>query len=71
MQVQVAPVKGNLQGVMEVGDGAITADPEPSPYHRADAANPDMDLVDLNAVRSFHNTGSVSGKQQPVKAGSS
>src|SRR6516165_12281540 len=59
VKVQVTPVKGNLQGVMEVGDGGVTADQEPSPDHRADAANPDMHLVGLDATRIFHNTASL------------
>jgi hypothetical protein len=62
MEVQVTPVESNLQGVMEVGDGAVRADQQPPPDHRADAPNPGVELTDLDAARFFHNTARVSGK---------
>lgn len=69
--MQVTPVNGNLQGAMEVGDGAVTADQKPSPDHRADAANPDVGLVDLDTVLIFAQYHEGIRKRQPAKARSS
>jgi hypothetical protein len=61
VEVQVTPVESNLQDVMEVGDGAVCANQPPPPDHRADAANPGVELIDLDAAGFFHNTTRVSG----------
>jgi hypothetical protein len=39
------PAEGDRDDVMELGEGALTADQDPPPDHRADPADPDMELV--------------------------
>jgi hypothetical protein len=47
MQVGVIPAHGDLQGIMEIGDGAITADQQPAPDQRCDLTQPDVQLIDF------------------------
>jgi hypothetical protein len=65
--MKVVPIKSNLERVMEVGDGAFTADQEPPPDHRTDVANPDVDLVDCDPAFFFHSTVKVSGNSRRLK----
>ncbi len=45
---------------MEVGYSVVTADQEPSPNHRVDAANPNVELVDFGRACILHDTARVS-----------
>ena len=47
MQMGVIPAHGDLQGIMEVGDGAVAAHQEPAPDQRRDLAQPDVELIDF------------------------
>ena len=42
---EYAPAQSDLQGGMQVGDGAVAADEQPAPDQRADAAQGDAQLV--------------------------
>jgi hypothetical protein len=46
MEMEVAPAERALEYVMEVGKRAVAAHQEPPPDHRADPADPDVELVD-------------------------
>ena len=46
MEMGVAPAERDLEYVMEVGKRALAAHQEPPPDHRADPADPDVELVD-------------------------
>jgi hypothetical protein len=41
----------DLQGMMEVGDGAVTADQKPAPDQRYDLTQPDVELIDCYRSR--------------------
>ena len=45
IQVGIAPTHGDLNGVMEVGDGVLAPQEQPTPDHRADAAQNHLELV--------------------------
>jgi hypothetical protein len=45
IQVGIAPTHGDLNGVMEVGDGVVAPQEQSTPDHRADAAQDDLELV--------------------------
>jgi hypothetical protein len=47
MEVGVGPAEGDLERVMELGQGAVGAHQEPPPDHGADLPDPDVELVDL------------------------
>ncbi len=48
VEVRIAPVEDDLQAVMEIGDGAVTANEQASSNHRADFPQPDVELVGLD-----------------------
>jgi len=52
---------------MEVSDGTVSTDQDPPPDHRADAVNPDVDLVDSDRTLFIHNTVRVSGNNSRLK----
>jgi len=45
MQVLTAPVKGNLNVLMELSDGGLTGDQQAPPDHRADSGQHEPELV--------------------------
>ena len=53
VQVIAFPAHGNLEGVMEVRNGAVTADQEVPPDHRTDLAQPDVELIDCGRRGNF------------------
>lgn len=57
VEVGVGPGEGDLDGGMEVGEGVVAADQEPSPDHGADRADPDVELVDLGCGLMRHGLG--------------
>ena len=46
MEMGVAPAEGDLDDVMKLSEGPLTADQESPPDHGADLADPDVELVD-------------------------
>src|SRR5262249_9891725 len=46
MEMGVAPAEGDLDDVMELGDGTAAADQDSPPDHGADLADADVELVD-------------------------
>src|SRR6478752_2481168 len=46
MEMGVAPAEGDLDDVMELGNGALAADQDSPPDHGADLAAPDVELID-------------------------
>ena len=57
VEVGVGPAEGDLDGRMEIGQGAVAADQEPPPDHGANLADPDMELVDLGRGFIGHGLG--------------
>src|SRR5262249_13542682 len=57
MEMGVAPSEGDLDDVMELGDGTLAADQDPSPDHGADLADPDVELVDGRDRLTGHGPG--------------
>jgi len=49
MPVGVIPAHDALQGRLEVGDGAITADQRPAPEQRWDRTQPDVERRDVSS----------------------
>ena len=70
VHANVRPAEGYLDRVVEIAQRAIAAHPELSREQRADAASPEVELVDLNAALGFHNTVKGSGKWHSATAGS-
>jgi len=52
VEMAVGPAEGDLQHVMEVGDGSLAADEQPAPDRRADLDERDVKLVDFQVGRS-------------------
>jgi hypothetical protein len=48
-ELNVSPAEGNLNRVVEIGECAVAAHPEPAPDHRTDLADPDVRLIDHGA----------------------
>ena len=46
MEVKVAPVEGDLESVVEIGNGAIAMQEDPSPDGRIDTTQHHMELID-------------------------
>jgi hypothetical protein len=76
-QVGVRPTHGDLNGVMEVGDGVVAAQEQSATDHRADAAQGDLELVNawrlrirhwspIVSLRVFPNQPSVSSSAAPA-----
>jgi hypothetical protein len=51
VQVGVGPVEGNLEDVVEVGDGGIAANEQPAPDRRADLKQRGVELLDRYSGR--------------------
>jgi hypothetical protein len=62
VQVVTAPVQGNLEGVMKIGNRAVTANQEPSPDDRTDLPDPHPKLIDFNKLCWFSHV-----KPQPAQ----
>jgi hypothetical protein len=54
MEVEVGPSKANLQGEVQVGQGAVGPDEKASPEHRVDVSNPGVDQVSFGLGIVFH-----------------
>jgi hypothetical protein len=46
MELRIIPAEGDLEGIVEIGEGALTAEQKAPPDHRADPADPDVEVVD-------------------------
>lgn len=55
MQVLVAPTEGNLDRVVEIGEGVVAKQEQSTPDHRTDLAQPDTELIDLTVRGAFLN----------------
>jgi hypothetical protein len=47
MQVGVIPAHSDLQGIMEIGDGAVAAHQQPAPDEWRDPTPPDVELINF------------------------
>jgi hypothetical protein len=47
MEMVAFPAHGDLEGIMQVGNGTIAAHEKASPDERTDLSQPDMELVDF------------------------
>jgi len=52
VEMAVGPAEGDLQHIMEIGDGSLAADEQPAPDRRADLDERDVKLVDFQVGRS-------------------
>src|SRR5579872_5291487 len=50
VQMFISPAKGNLERVMELGNGVVAAHQEATPYLGTDFADPDTQLIDLHRL---------------------
>src|SRR6476469_1421614 len=56
VEVFVTPAHRNLQNVMQVGDSAVPTHQEPSPNHRADANERNVNLVGRRRMGLRHSS---------------
>ena len=55
MEMFTAPIKDELEDVMELCEGGVTADQETPPNERTDTLQDDTKLIDIGqCVRWFH-----------------
>src|ERR1017187_69097 len=65
VQMGIAPAHGNLNGVMEIGDGLIAAQQNAAPDHGAHTPQNHLELVDASLTRFGHRSFIVSPALSP------
>jgi hypothetical protein len=54
VEVEVGPSKADLQGKVQVGQGAVGPEEKAPPEHRVDVPDPDVEEVSFGLGRLFH-----------------
>ena len=64
MEVEVRPIKADLQDNVQIGQGAVGPDEKAPPEHRANLSHPDVDEVSFGLGILFHGGVSLSPCQR-------
>ena len=64
MEMEVRPVKADLQEDVKIGQGAVGSYEKAPPEHRVDPSNPDVDTVSFGLRIVFHYGASLSDGQR-------
>jgi len=64
MEMEVRPVKADLQDDVKIGQGAVGPYEKAPPEDRVDPPNPDVDTVSFGLRIMFHSGASVSDGQR-------